>query len=53
MARKNLDAKFEVIQDTLTNPQYESKLARILIEMTPIVVPGIELAVGGLFFGAK
>ena len=23
MARKNLDAKFEVIQDTLTNPEYK------------------------------
>ena len=35
MARKNLDAKFEVIQDTLTNPEYKSKLGRILNEMTP------------------
>ena len=35
MARKNLEAKFEVIQDTLTNPEYKSKLGRILNEMTP------------------
>ena len=35
MASKNLDAKFEVIQDTLTNPEFKSKLGRILNEMTP------------------
>ena len=35
MARKNLDAKFEIIQDTLTNPEFKSKLGRILNEMTP------------------
>ena len=35
MASKNLDAKFEIIQDTLTNPEFKSKLGRILNEMTP------------------
>ena len=35
MARKNLDARFEIIQDTLSNPEFKSKLGRILNEMTP------------------
>ena len=35
MANKNLDAKFEVIQETLANPEFKSKLGRILNEMTP------------------
>ena len=35
MASKNLDTKFEIIQDTLTNPEFKSKLGRILNEMTP------------------
>jgi len=35
MASKNLDTRFELIQETLTNPEFKSKLGRILNEMTP------------------
>ena len=35
MASKNLDTKFEVIQETLANQEFKSKLGRILNEMTP------------------
>ncbi len=35
MANKNLDKRFEFIQETLSNPEFKSKLGRILNEMTP------------------
>ena len=35
MASKNLDTKFEIIQDAISNTEFKSKLGRILNEMTP------------------
>ena len=35
MASKNLDTKFEIIQDAISNAEFKSKLGRILNEMTP------------------
>ena len=35
MAIKNLDSKFELIQNTISNPEFKSKLGNIINEMTP------------------
>ncbi len=35
MATENLDKRFELIQDTFSNPEFKTKLGRILSEMTP------------------
>ena len=35
MAIKNLDSKFELIQNTISNPEFKSKLGKIINEMTP------------------
>ena len=34
MAIKNLDSKFELIQNTISNPEFKSKLGNIINEMT-------------------
>ena len=35
MASENLDKRFELIQETFSNPEFKTKLGRILSEMTP------------------
>ncbi len=35
MANENLDKRFELIQETFSNPEFKTKLGRILSEMTP------------------
>ena len=35
MANENLDNRFELIQETFSNPEFKTKLGRILSEMTP------------------
>ena len=35
MATENLDKRFELIQETFSNPEFKTKLGRILSEMTP------------------
>ena len=35
MASGNLDKRFELIQETFSNPEFKTKLGRILSEMTP------------------
>ena len=35
MAIKNLDSKFELIQNTISNPEFKSKLGNIINEMSP------------------
>ena len=35
MANENLDKRFELIQETFSNPEFKTKLGRILNEMTP------------------
>ena len=35
MATKNLDSKFDLIQNTISNPEFKSKLRNIINEMTP------------------
>ena len=35
MASDNLDKRFELIQETFSNPEFKTKLGRILNEMTP------------------
>ena len=35
MASENLDKRFELIQETFSNPEFKTKLGRILNEMTP------------------
>ena len=35
MANENLDNRFELIQETFSNPEFKTKLVRILSEMTP------------------
>ena len=38
MASENLDKRFELIQETFSNPEFKTKLGRILSEMTPSAV---------------
>jgi magnesium transporter len=35
MASENLDKRFELIQETFSNPEFKTKLGRIISEMTP------------------